>query len=120
MTRSQSRDGLCVLSTPSSLYSVAMTDKKVDVRALAALSRMEVSDAELETLEKEIPSILAFVETIQAASAESSGEPKQGSELRNVMREDGERHESGIYTEKLLAQAPAAKDGRIVVKQVIS
>ena len=95
-------------------------DTKVDVRALAALARMEVGEAELEQLEKEIPSILEFVETIQAASVEDFGEPKKASALRNVMREDTEPHESGIYTEKLLAQAPATKDGRIVVKQVIS
>ena len=95
-------------------------DIQVDVRALAALARMEVGEAELEKLEQELPAILAFVETIQAASAGSSGEPKKASTLRNVMREDDEPHESGIYTEKLLAQAPATKDGRLVVKQVIS
>ena len=95
-------------------------DIQVDVRALAALARMEVGEAELEKLEQELPAILAFVETIQAASAGSSGEPKKASGPRNVMREDGEPHESGIYTEKLLAQAPATKDGRLVVKQVIS
>src|SRR3989338_10588465 len=95
-------------------------DIQVDVRALAALARMDVPDEELKKLETELPAILKFVETIQAASAGGSGEPKKASGLRNVMREDGEPHESGIYTEKLLAQAPATKDGKLVVKQVIS
>ena len=105
-------------------------EAKVDVRALAALARMEVSEAELDTLAKELPAILAFVETIQAASAGGSrlrqgsggqaSEPKKDPMLHNVMREDGEPHESGIYTEKLLSQAPVTKDGRVVVKQVIS
>ena len=105
-------------------YSVVMGEPNVDVRALAALARIEVGDAELETLEREIPDILKFVETIQAASVHpptpSTNSGQAGSGLHNVMRDDGEPHESGMYTEKILAQAPAQKDGRLVVKQVIS
>ena len=89
----------------------------IDVHALAQLARIEVSDAEVEKLGKELPAILAFVETIQNAD---TSEAQRNPTLRNVMREDDEPHESGIYTEKLLSQAPATKNGRLVVKQVIS
>ncbi len=102
---------------------------QVDVKALARLARLEVSEDELAKLEKEIPSILAFVETIQAASAEASasdkstagqaGAPKKA-ELRNVMRADENPHESGTYTERLLSAAPTREGDRIAVKQVIS
>lgn len=91
--------------------------QKVDVKALAALARLDVSDEELATLEKEIPAILEFVKTIQAASAEA---PESKPTLVNVMRDDSNPHESGIYTDDLLAAAPATKDNRIAVKQVIS
>jgi len=94
-----------------------MTDP-VDIRALAKLARLEVSDAELTKLEKEIPDILHFVETIQAAAAKDSGEPQAA--LRNVMRADEHPHESGKYTEALLNAAPARAGNRIAVKQVIS
>ena len=94
-----------------------MSNPKVDVRALAQLARMDVSEEELSKLETELPAILKFVETIQSVKTD---ETERNPSLRNVMREDGEPHESGIYTEKLLAQAPAQKDGRFVVKQVIS
>ena len=97
-----------------------MTDK-VDIAALAKLARVEVSDAELAKLEKEIPAILAFVETIQKAN---TGKEVNAPELRNVMRADdppaGGPHESGIYTERLLKAAPAVEKDRIAVKQVIS
>ncbi|RJQ34537.1 aspartyl/glutamyl-tRNA amidotransferase subunit C [Candidatus Parcubacteria bacterium] len=92
-----------------------MTD--VDVAALAKLARLEVSKEELATLEKEIPSILAFVETIQKAAGESEHE---GDGLRNVMRADENPHESGVYTETLLSAAPEREGDRIAVKQVIS
>lgn len=91
--------------------------QKVDVKALANLARLDVSDEELAKLEKEIPAILQFVETIQKASGDVSGVVP---DLVNVMRDDANQHESGIYTEDLLSAAPARKENRIVVKQVIS
>ncbi len=94
-----------------------MTDK-VDIAALAKLARLEVSDAELARLEKEIPDILHFVETIQAASAKDFDETKNA--LRNVMRTDENPIESGTYTDVLLQAAPARAGNRVAVKQVIS
>ena len=90
---------------------------EVDVATLAKLARLEVSTEELAKLEKEIPDILAFVETIQKAP--TSTEAKAPTH-RNVMRADEHPHESGAYTEALLKVAPASEGNRIVVKQVIS
>ena len=91
--------------------------QNVDVRALAKLARLDVSDEELAKLEKQIPEILAFVETIQKVSADA---PDAESGLRNVMRDDVHPHETGLYTENLLKAAPAQKNNQIAVKQVIS
>jgi aspartyl-tRNA(Asn)/glutamyl-tRNA(Gln) amidotransferase subunit C len=93
-----------------------MTDK-VGIAALAKLSRLEVSEAELKKLEKEIPAILHFVETIQKADVSGV---QEGKSLHNVMRADEDPIEPGTYTEKLLAAAPARDGDRIAVKQVIS
>lgn len=89
----------------------------VDIRALAKLSRLEVSDEEVERLEKEIPEIVSFVEVIQNAPV-SGDENEVG--LHNVMREDTNPHVGGTYSKRLLDAAPETKDGRFVVKQVIS
>ena len=94
-----------------------MTDLKVDVKALAELARLEMTDAELAKLEREIPDILKFVETIQGANISAEAKSPQ---LRNVMRSDEHPHESGIYTERLMKAAPKAENNRVVVKQVIS
>ena len=90
---------------------------QVDVKALAKLARLEVSDDELVRLEKEIPAILGFVETIQKVATDAEG---HGEGLHNVMREDTNPHESGLYTDDLLNAAPAIRDNQVVVKQVIS
>lgn len=95
--------------------------EKIDVRTLASLARLEVSDAELAKLEKEIPAILDFVQTIQSAVGSA---PAREPTLLNVMRADGPPdggpHESGAYTEALLKAAPARIGNRIAVKQVLS
>lgn len=89
----------------------------IDIRALAQLSRLEVSDAEVAKLEQELPSIVAFVETIQKVDISSA---QANRTLRNVMRADADPHESGIYTEELLSAAPHREGDRIAVKQVVS
>ncbi len=90
---------------------------QIDIKALAQLARLEVSDEELAQLEKDLPGILAFVDTIQKAEVSSEIVTPT---LRNVVREDTNPHESGIYTETLLSAAPARDGDRIAVRQVIS
>jgi aspartyl/glutamyl-tRNA(Asn/Gln) amidotransferase C subunit len=92
-----------------------MTD--IDVEALAKLARLEVSPEEIAKLKKEIPDVLAFVDTIQKISVPKTAGAKS---LHNVMRADENPHEGGIYTERLLEAAPSRDGDRIAVKQVIS
>jgi len=93
-----------------------MSTVKVDVKALAQLARLEVSDEELSRLENELPGIIEFVKQIQKAAGDV---PHVSPSLRNVMRGDANPHESGMHTETLLSAAPAREGNRIAVKQVI-
>lgn len=94
-----------------------MTKTSVDIRALAKLARLDVTDEEVMKLEKEIPSILGFVDTIQKADV-SDDTPE--SHVRNVMRDDSNPIESGVHTETLLSAAPAREGDYVAVKQVIT
>jgi aspartyl/glutamyl-tRNA(Asn/Gln) amidotransferase C subunit len=89
----------------------------VDIKALAQLARLEITDAEVAKLEQEIPDILKFVETIQKVSTYVY---PSSPALRNVVRADSNPHESGIYTKRLIEAAPAHEGNRVVVKQVVS
>jgi aspartyl-tRNA(Asn)/glutamyl-tRNA(Gln) amidotransferase subunit C len=97
------------------MYNAQMTHQ-VDIRSLANLARLEVTDEEVARLEKELPGILSFVEEIQKASAEV---PHKEPVLKNVLREDKDPHESGLYSKKLLDAAPASERDHVVVKQVL-
>ena len=94
-----------------------MTGTNVDVAALAKLARIEITQAEMKTLEGEIPEILEFVETIQNISTLKDADAPG---LRNVMRADEHPHEAGKFTETLLRAAPARQGDRVAVQQVIS
>ncbi|NBV76700.1 aspartyl/glutamyl-tRNA amidotransferase subunit C [bacterium] len=90
----------------------------IDIRALARLARLSISDAEVTKLEGEIPAILSFVETLQKVTDGIVTVEKQ--ELRTVMRDDELTHERGTYTERILAEAPAREGDKVAVKKVLS
>lgn len=90
-----------------------------EVRKLATLARVSVSDEELPKFIQEFEAILAYVSQLEALDLPAAPE-KELPPLRNVMRLDGEPHASGAYTEKLAAQFPAREGDALVVKQVIT
>lgn len=90
---------------------------KVDIRALAALSKIEIAESDIPKLEAEVSEILSFVETI--SGIEVGDEWRGDKQLRNVLREDENPHENGKYTEALLNAAPARSGDYIEVQQVL-
>ncbi len=94
-----------------------MSDKP-DIDNLLELARMEITDVEKEKLENEIKGILDYVEQIQEASVDIDITPTIGTP-HNVMREDTDPHESGVYTDVLMKSAPVTKDGYIKVQKIL-
>lgn len=87
---------------------------------MAKLARIEVGDEEAENLSHEFDAILGYVGEIKKLDYKSSlVEARPQPSRFNVMREDGEPHESGIYTEKILEQAPAREGDYIKVKKIL-
>jgi aspartyl-tRNA(Asn)/glutamyl-tRNA(Gln) amidotransferase subunit C len=91
--------------------------EKEAVQKLAGLARLTVTDAEAAELGREIEQILAYVSKVDEVSAEERI-PEVGS-VYNVMREDAHPHESGVFTEKLLNEAPNRSGNLFQVKRVI-
>src|SRR5438045_339108 len=83
-----------------------------DIEKLAALSRIDLLDSEKESLLNDMDSILAYVDQVKEATAMARETATASTSLsRNVWREDGEPHESGIFTEVLLASSPERHGG---------
>ena len=90
---------------------------KDDIKKLATLSRLEISDLELESVAKEIGSILEYVSSIDSAIAGNESIPEP--EIYNNLREDENPNESGIDTEILVSSAPKRDGNFVKVKQVL-
>ncbi|MCF7815742.1 MAG: Asp-tRNA(Asn)/Glu-tRNA(Gln) amidotransferase subunit GatC [Candidatus Pacebacteria bacterium] len=92
--------------------------KREDIEHLAKLSRIAVTDAEADDLAKDITSILGYVGEIEEITSSSEIEKKVGP-LFNVMREDENPHESGLFTEDLLNLVPERDGPYVKVKKII-
>ena len=99
-----------------------MIERK-DIDTLAELSRLELSEDEKNSLQKDLEGILAYVgELKKAGNPSSEALAKEESDtalVRNVMRADEVAHEPGAFTDDLLAAAPRSKDGYVVVKKIL-
>ena len=91
---------------------------KSDVNKLAKLARIKVDEDEKDKLTQDLSNILAYVGELQEVMAELPDTPEPGV-VRNVMREDGEPHQKGTYSEELVSAMPD-KDGKYLkVKKIL-
>lgn len=89
-----------------------------DVLKLAALSRLKLTDEEVERFRNELSSILEYVEVLNNTQTGGLEPTYQVTGLKNVMREDKEK-DYGYKTEDLLKNAPAIQDNQFKVRRVL-
>ncbi len=88
-----------------------------EVEHVAKLARLEITEAEKETFSRQLSSILAYVETLEAIDTKGVEPTATVLGQVNVFREDEAR--PGLPVEQALANAPEAGDGFFVVPKVI-
>lgn len=91
-----------------------------ELKHLANLARLDLSVEELEKYSKEMSEILGYVEKISEVAIDDDSGRLENAGVRNVMREDDEPHETGLYTDDLLREAPETKDGFVKVKKILN
>ena len=92
-----------------------------DILKLADLSRLKLSDEEVELFTAEFNEILNYVELLDSVDTKGLEPTYQVSGLTNVMREDVVKSD-GPYiatSKELLKNAPATEDGQFKVKRMI-
>jgi len=94
-----------------------------EIKKLADLARIDMSEEEMKEIAKDFDSILAYVGQVQEVSSrtvlEEESKKSEDYFLHNVMREDIVTNKKGEYTEKILANAPDTQDGFLKVKQIL-
>lgn len=94
--------------------------KREEIDHLAALARIELSDAERESLAGEIAEIVAYVSAVQEiAGSEADVAPTVGP-LHNVFRTDTLTNEPEQYTDALLAAMPKREGRYLQVQKILS
>lgn len=89
-----------------------------EIKKLASLSRIKLSDEEAESLRHELENILGYVDQLSQADTSGLETTSQVTGLTNQMRSD-EIKEYGVDREDLLRNAPDSQDGYIKVKKVL-
>ena len=89
-----------------------------DVRHLAQLSNLQISDDEVDNLRGDLENILGYIE--QLSELDTSGEEPtyQVTALENVWRDD-EVQSSSVTRERLLSLAPEQADNSVKVPKVL-
>ncbi|HPQ82327.1 MAG TPA: Asp-tRNA(Asn)/Glu-tRNA(Gln) amidotransferase subunit GatC [Candidatus Saccharimonas sp.] len=89
-----------------------------DVRHLAALSNLQLSDDEVTALQLDLGNILTYIEQLGSLDTSHVEPTYQVTGLENVWRDDTVR-ESTVTREDLLALAPEQADQSVKVPKVL-
>ena len=94
-------------------------DKK-EIARLASLARIKITDEEIPRIAENLARVVEYVSEIQRADiVESVALTPTAVTLHNVMREDTSPHETGLYTEAILENAPVREGDYIKVKKIL-
>lgn len=89
-----------------------------DIRKLARLCRLRLTDDEVSQYQTELSGILAYVEQLQDVDVTGLEPTSQVTGLTNVIRDDEEVY-YGVGPADLLKNAPSIQDGQFKVKRMI-
>lgn len=89
-----------------------------EVKKLAMLSKLDLSDDDAIKLTKDVENLLQYVDRLSEVDTEGVKPTAQVTGLTNVARND-EIIDYDVSREELLKNAPEQKDGYIKVKKVL-
>lgn len=92
---------------------------KEEVKHIAKLARLELTEKEIEKMQKELSSILDYFKILQNANLKSQNENSKLKVNQNVTRKDEVVSKSSNLANNLIASAPDKKDGYIKVKSIL-
>ena len=88
-----------------------------DIKTIARLSRLEVSEENMPQLEKELSDILSYVEQLNELDLDGVETMAHAVPLQNVLRED--QVKPSIDHDNALSTAPVEDDGYFAVPRVV-
>ncbi len=90
-----------------------------EIRKLGTLSRIALTEVEVETLHKEIDSILHYVSSVTSIAGKNTDLKAVGAR-HNVLRVDEITNTPGEFRERLLTAMPKTDGDYLVVKKILT
>jgi len=94
-----------------------MESPTLDVRYVAKLARLALSDQEIDTFQQQLGQVLEHVRQLEKVDVSQFEPLAHSNELVNVFREDIER--PSLPVEKALANAPKKANDLVIVTKVV-
>jgi aspartyl-tRNA(Asn)/glutamyl-tRNA(Gln) amidotransferase subunit C len=95
-----------------------MASDSIDIRYVAQLARLALTDDEIEIFGQQLGDLLGHVNALAQLDTQSVAATAQVVESRNVMRDDTER--PCLDRERVLAEAPQRQGGFFRVPRIIA
>lgn len=94
---------------------------EVDIDKLALLARIKLSSEEKAKFQKEFGAILGYVSKLKKidVSGISDVEASQTTDIKNIMREDGEKIVAESFSEELMKEVPSIENGFVKVSHIL-
>ncbi|MFT4088685.1 MAG: Asp-tRNA(Asn)/Glu-tRNA(Gln) amidotransferase subunit GatC [Gordonia sp. (in: high G+C Gram-positive bacteria)] len=105
------------MSTDSGSADADATISRAEVAHLARLSRLALTDDELDQYAGQLEKILAHVAQVTEVAADDVAPTSHPLEFGNVLRDDAVR--PGLTAEEALSGAPAVEQDRFAVPQIL-
>lgn len=91
---------------------------KEEVKYIASLAHLELSEKEIEKFQKELSSILEYISKLSEVNTEKVEPTFQTTGLKNVLREDKVDRKRELSQEQALLNAPNKEKGFFKVRPV--
>lgn len=93
-----------------------MSITRDEIKNLATLARIEMTDAEMDGMVHDFESILGYVDQVNQVELPEVAEKPS---LVNITHEDTGVYEPGTFSDSLIAAAPVAQDGFYKVQKIL-
>ena len=90
---------------------------ELDIRYVANLARLELSDEEIATFEPQLQDILGYMKKLDEVDVSGIEPTAHANPVLNVMREDASR--PSLTQEQALANGPKTNSDQFVVAKVV-
>lgn len=93
---------------------------KEEVINIAKLARLELTDSEVEKMQKDLAGILDYIDQLNRVDTSGVDLSQMSLASENVLREDTPISQTPETIEKMLSQAPTREAHHIKVKEILT